>query len=151
MRPIAVACCDLDVAVARVPRRSRLGPVRRRHAAPTAATLNPVAVASLSDNIPDGWRTVGPYAHELAALDQPDRRVLVTGGLSVGVYAAAFATAFATALGAHVDYVDTDRNASPPPSGSAPTRSMPHCPTRKRTRTRSPSARQPARPASPRR
>ncbi|MCK9896261.1 hypothetical protein [Frankia sp. AgB32] len=45
---------------------------------PLPATLDPVAVASMSDNIPDGWRTVGPYAHELAA------------------------------LGAHVDYVDTD-------------------------------------------
>ncbi|MBL7500829.1 alcohol dehydrogenase catalytic domain-containing protein [Frankia sp. CNm7] len=71
---------------------------------PLPAFLDPVAVASLSDNIPDGWRTVGPYADELAALDEIDRRVLVTGGLSIGVYAAAFAAA----LGAHVDYIDTD-------------------------------------------
>ncbi|CAO5172087.1 Alcohol dehydrogenase catalytic domain-containing protein [Frankia sp. AiPs1] len=71
---------------------------------PLPAALDPVAVASLSDNIPDGWRTVGPYADELIALDETDRRVLVTGGLSVGIYAAAFAAA----LGARVDYIDTD-------------------------------------------
>ncbi len=59
---------------------------------------------SLSDNIPDGWRTVGPHAAELAALDPADRRVLVVGRQSIGLYAAAFAAA----LGAHVDYVDTD-------------------------------------------
>ncbi len=64
----------------------------------------PIAIASLSDNIPDGWRTVGPYAAELAALDPADRRVLVVGRQSIGLYAAAFAAA----LGAHVDYVDTD-------------------------------------------
>ena len=62
------------------------------------------AIASLSDNIPDGWRAVGPYAAELAALDPPDRRVLVIGGRSIGLYAAAVAAA----LGAHVDYLDTD-------------------------------------------
>ena len=71
---------------------------------PLPAGLDPVAVASLSDNIPDGWRAVGPYAGELAALDPADRRVLVTGGRSIGLYAAACAVA----LGAHVDYVDTD-------------------------------------------
>lgn len=68
------------------------------------AGMDPVAVASLSDNIPDGWRTVGPYADELAALEPADRRVLVTGGLSIGLYA----VATAIALGASVDYVDTD-------------------------------------------
>lgn len=67
-------------------------------------TVEPVAIASLSDNIPDGWRAVGPYAAELAALDPADRRVLVVGRLSIGLYAAAMAVA----LGAHVDYVDTD-------------------------------------------
>jgi threonine dehydrogenase-like Zn-dependent dehydrogenase len=67
-------------------------------------TVDPVAIASLSDNIPDGWRAVGPYASELAALDPADRRILVVGRLSIGLYAAALATA----LGAHVDYVDTD-------------------------------------------
>jgi threonine dehydrogenase-like Zn-dependent dehydrogenase len=68
------------------------------------AGLDPVGFASLSDNIPDGWRCVGPYAAELAACAAGDRRVLVSGGLSVGLYA----TAAAVALGAAVDYVDTD-------------------------------------------
>ena len=71
---------------------------------PIPATVDPVAIASLSDNIPDGWRTIGPYVGELASLDEVDRRVLVVGRLSIGLYAAAFAVA----LGAHVDYVDTD-------------------------------------------
>jgi threonine dehydrogenase-like Zn-dependent dehydrogenase len=66
--------------------------------------IPPIAIASLSDNISDGWRTVGPHAAELAALDPADRRVLVVGRQSIGLYAAAFAAA----LGAHVDYVDTD-------------------------------------------
>lgn len=68
------------------------------------ATVDPVAVASLSDNIPDGWRAVGPYAAELADLEPADRRILVIGRLSIGLYAAALAAA----LGFHVDYVDTD-------------------------------------------
>ena len=66
--------------------------------------VDPVAIASLSDNIPDGWRAVGPYRGELAVLDPADRRVLVAGRLSIGLYAAAFASAY----GAQVDYVDTD-------------------------------------------
>lgn len=71
---------------------------------PVPADVDPVSVASLSDNIPDGWRGVGPYRAELAALDEADRRVLVVGRLSIGLYAAAFGVAF----GAQVDYVDTD-------------------------------------------
>lgn len=67
---------------------------------------DPVAVASMSDNIPDGWRTVGPYRAELAALEPADRRVLVAGRLSIGLYS----VATAVALGAHVDYVDADPN-----------------------------------------
>jgi threonine dehydrogenase-like Zn-dependent dehydrogenase len=66
--------------------------------------VDPVSIASLSDNIPDGWRTVGPFGAELATLDTADRRVLVLGRLSIGLYSAAFAVA----LGARVDYVDTD-------------------------------------------
>jgi len=66
--------------------------------------VDAVSIASLSDNIPDGWRAIGPYGDELAHLDPADRRVLVVGRLSIGLYAAAFAAA----LGAHVDYVDTD-------------------------------------------
>ncbi|MEZ0353413.1 alcohol dehydrogenase catalytic domain-containing protein [Mycobacterium sp. pR1184] len=71
---------------------------------PVPDGVQPNAIASLSDNIPDGWRAVGPYAEELAALDPADRRVLVVGKLSIGLYAAAFAAA----LGARVDYVDHD-------------------------------------------
>ena len=71
---------------------------------PLPSGVDPVSIASMSDNIPDGWRTVGPYARELAALDSADRRVLVMGRLSIGLYAAAAGTA----LGARVDYVDTD-------------------------------------------
>lgn len=69
---------------------------------PVGADL--VAIASMSDNIPDGWRGVGPYRAELDAVPPADRRVLVVGRLSVGLYSAATAVA----LGAHVDYVDTD-------------------------------------------
>ncbi|HEX4557849.1 MAG TPA: alcohol dehydrogenase catalytic domain-containing protein [Mycobacterium sp.] len=71
---------------------------------PVPEAIEPISIASLSDNIPDGWRAVGPFEHELARLDPVDRRVLVIGRLSIGLYAAAFAAA----LGAHVDYVDTD-------------------------------------------
>lgn len=66
--------------------------------------IDPVAVASLSDNIPDGWRAVGPYREQLAALEPDERRILIAGRVSIGLYAAAFGVA----LGAHVDYVDTD-------------------------------------------
>lgn len=52
------------------------------------AGVDPVSIASLSDNIPDGWRGVGPYRTELANLDEVDRRVLVVGRLSIGLYAA---------------------------------------------------------------
>ncbi len=71
---------------------------------PLPDAVDPVSLASLSDNIPDGWRTVGPFRATLDALDPVDRRVLVLGRLSIGLYAAAFASA----LGARVDYVDTD-------------------------------------------
>ena len=71
---------------------------------PIPEAIEPISIASLSDNIPDGWRAVGPFEHELARLDPVDRRVLVVGRLSIGLYSAAFAAA----LGAHVDYVDTD-------------------------------------------
>lgn len=71
---------------------------------PAPAAADPASVASLSDNIPDGWRAVGPYRAELDALDEMDRRILVVGRLSIGLYAAAFGVA----CGAQVDYVDTD-------------------------------------------
>jgi threonine dehydrogenase-like Zn-dependent dehydrogenase len=63
-----------------------------------------VSIASLSDNIVDGWRAIGPYRAEVAALDEADRRVLVAGRQSIGLYAAGLAAA----LGLDVDYVDTD-------------------------------------------
>lgn len=59
--------------------------------------VDPVAAASVSDNVADGFRAVAPF---VSAGD----RVLVLGGLaaSVGLYAAGCAVA----LGAAVDYVD---------------------------------------------
>src|ERR1700744_3746245 len=50
---------------------------------PIPASIDPIAVASLSDNIPDGWRAVGPWRAEVAALDAADRRVLVVGRQSI--------------------------------------------------------------------
>ena len=64
--------------------------------------VNPLAIASASDNLPDAYRTVAPH---LAA--RPGADVLVVGGgaWSVGLYAAGMARA----LGAgRVDYVDND-------------------------------------------
>jgi alcohol dehydrogenase len=66
--------------------------------------IDPVTVASASDNIPDAWRTVGP---QLAA--DPGAEVLVVGGdsgpNSIGLYAAGLAVA----LGAtSVIYLDDD-------------------------------------------
>jgi threonine dehydrogenase-like Zn-dependent dehydrogenase len=68
------------------------------------AGLDPVAVASASDNLPDAWRTVGP---QLAAT--PGADVLVVGGdhgsWSIGLYAAGMAVV----LGAgRVVYSDPD-------------------------------------------
>src|ERR1700729_3902713 len=71
---------------------------------PLPATVDAIAAASISDNIPDGWRSVGPFKAELAALDPSDRRVLVIGRLSIGMYAAGLAAA----IGCRVDYVATD-------------------------------------------
>ena len=68
------------------------------------AGIDPVAVASASDNIPDGWRTVGP---QLAA--DPAAEVLVVGGdagpNSIGLYAAGLAVALGAA---RVTYLDQD-------------------------------------------
>jgi threonine dehydrogenase-like Zn-dependent dehydrogenase len=71
---------------------------------PLPAGLDPVAVASASDNLPDAWRTVGP---PLAATPAAD--VFVVGGTggscSIGLYAAGMAVA----LGAgRVVYSDPD-------------------------------------------
>jgi threonine dehydrogenase-like Zn-dependent dehydrogenase len=61
------------------------------------AGISPTAVASL-DNLPDGWRTVAPY---LSEVDQ-DPRVLIVGGISIGLYA----VAVARAMGAEVTFVE---------------------------------------------
>ena len=67
---------------------------------PLPEGVDPVTVASASDNIPDGYRTVaGPLAAN------PGAPVLVVGGGGIGLYAAGVALA----LGAErVDYVDRD-------------------------------------------
>ena len=57
---------------------------------PLPTGIDPVAVASMSDNIPDGWRTVGPYREQLAALEPAIAESSSPGGLSIGLYAAAF-------------------------------------------------------------
>jgi threonine dehydrogenase-like Zn-dependent dehydrogenase len=68
---------------------------------PLPAGLVPADVASVADNVPDGWRAVAP---PLAA--RPGAPVLVVGGAgSVGLYAAAAAVALGSE---HVDYLDDD-------------------------------------------
>jgi len=67
---------------------------------PVPDGVAPESIASL-DNLADGWRTVGPYLPDLPA---DERRVLIIGASSVGLYAAGFARA----LGAAVTYVDPD-------------------------------------------
>jgi alcohol dehydrogenase len=71
---------------------------------PLPEGLDPAAVASASDNIPDAWRTVGPPLQR-----EPGGAVLVAGGAgagSIGLYAAGIAVA----LGAEtVTYVDADQ------------------------------------------
>ena len=70
---------------------------------PVPAGLDAVAVASASDNIVDGWRTVGPLLDA-----EPGAAVLVVGGAgpgSIGLYAAGLAVA---AGAERVVYVDGD-------------------------------------------
>jgi alcohol dehydrogenase len=69
---------------------------------PLPAGIDPVAVASMSDNLPDAWRTVARPLRE-----QPGANVLIVAGgaPSIGLYAAAMAVA----LGAgSVEYIDVD-------------------------------------------
>jgi alcohol dehydrogenase len=63
--------------------------------------VDPLSVASIADNLPDGWRAVAPH---LAT--RPGANVLVIGGLaqSVGLYAAGAAAS----LGADTLYLDDD-------------------------------------------
>jgi threonine dehydrogenase-like Zn-dependent dehydrogenase len=64
--------------------------------------LDPVAVASAADNVPDGWRAVAPHLKA-----RPGATVLVVGGLaqSVGLYAAGAAKACGAG---RVLYLDDD-------------------------------------------
>jgi alcohol dehydrogenase len=56
---------------------------------PIPDDVDPAAVASLSDNIPDAWRTVGPHLDA-----EPGAPVLICGGAgSVALYAVALAKA----------------------------------------------------------
>jgi alcohol dehydrogenase len=66
------------------------------------AGIDPVHVASASDNIPDAYRTIAPHLRAT-----PNASVLVVGGSarSIGLYAAAIACAMGAS---RVDYVDTD-------------------------------------------
>jgi alcohol dehydrogenase len=70
---------------------------------PLPGGVEPAAVASVSDNVTDAWRTVGPPLEE-----RPGAAVLVAGGAgSIGIYAAGIAVA----LGAEsVDYLDHDED-----------------------------------------
>ena len=64
--------------------------------------IDPASLASASDNIPDGWRTVAPHLKK-----RPGAPVLVLGGsaASIGLYAAGIAVALGSS---QVDYVDYD-------------------------------------------
>jgi alcohol dehydrogenase len=66
------------------------------------AGVDPVSVASASDNIPDAWRTVGP---QLAS--DPGAEVLVVGGAagpkSIGLYTAGLAVALGAARACYLD------------------------------------------------
>jgi len=56
---------------------------------PVPDGIDPAAVASLSDNIPDGWRTVGPQLAE-----NPGAAVLIcAGAATIGLYAVGIAVA----------------------------------------------------------
>jgi threonine dehydrogenase-like Zn-dependent dehydrogenase len=70
---------------------------------PVPNGLDPAAVASVSDNISDAWRTVAP-----ALAEHPGADVLVVGGAgpgSIGLYAAGLAVALGSES---VLYVDAD-------------------------------------------
>ena len=65
--------------------------------------LEPISIASASDNIPDGYRTVAPHLRRW-----PGAPVLIVSGAarSIGLYAAGVAVAMGSS---QVDYVDHDR------------------------------------------
>ena len=65
------------------------------------AGIDPVSVASASDNIPDAWRTVAPLLKQ-----KPGAPVLVVGGAapSIGLYAVGIAIALGSEQVTYVDY-----------------------------------------------
>jgi threonine dehydrogenase-like Zn-dependent dehydrogenase len=69
---------------------------------PLPDSVDPVAVASLSDNVADGWRGVGPQLAE-----RPGAAVLIVGGgaHSISLYAAQAALALGSEK---VDFIDRD-------------------------------------------
>jgi threonine dehydrogenase-like Zn-dependent dehydrogenase len=129
VEPVAVATCDLDVAILRGTFRAFPGPfplgsmygyepfgghwggfladkVRVPYAdamlIPLDPAADPTAVASLSDNVPDAWRTVGPPLAQA-----PGSEVLIVGGAGGSV--PLYAIRLALVLGAPaVRYLDTD-------------------------------------------
>jgi threonine dehydrogenase-like Zn-dependent dehydrogenase len=70
---------------------------------PVPNSLEPISIASASDNIPDGYRTVAPHLQRW-----PGAPVLIVGGAarSIGLYAAGVAVAMGSS---RVDYIDQDR------------------------------------------
>ena len=71
---------------------------------PLPAGVDPAAAAGASDNITDGWRTVGPHLAETPGAD-----VLVVGGDHGGNSIGLYAVGIAVALGAgRVVYADDD-------------------------------------------
>jgi len=70
---------------------------------PVPASIDPLAAASASDNMPDAFRAVGPQLRS-----NPQAPVLIVGGnaKSIGLYAAGMAVALGSS---QVDYVDTYR------------------------------------------
>jgi threonine dehydrogenase-like Zn-dependent dehydrogenase len=78
-------------------------PFAKQMLVPIPDGVDPVSIASLSDNIVDAWRTVGPFLGE-----RPDSSVLVVAGAGPGSIAL-YAAGIAVALGSpRVAYVDTD-------------------------------------------
>ena len=73
---------------------------------PLPEGVDPIAVASLSDNIPDGWRTVGPFVN-----DAPNTSVLVIGGAAPSI--PFYSIAIAKALGVEqIDYLELGDSAA---------------------------------------
>ncbi len=68
-----------------------------------SSTVDPRSIASMSDNIPDAWRTVGPQL-----LRQPGSPVVIIAGgaPSIGLYAVLIASAMGAAS---IHYLDTDQ------------------------------------------